>query len=182
MKIVRIVSAVVFCAFLFGSLTSCGNNSGGTSTPTFVVPPCSTAAALPTMTGGNWTGTWTDTRYGVSGSITMTGVTQGAGAFTANGTIDVSSAPTGLVGLQAGTVTGVIAPPNVITFTFTSATVGSGSGTLTGTCGTSTAGNVTAGGLGAFTFSGTASDTAIIGTFAFTSPTGGYGTISMAKM
>ena len=61
-----------------------------------------------------------------------------------------------------------------------SSAVGSGNGTLTGTSGTG-GGTVTAGGFGAFTFTGAISDSVSDGTFNFTCPSGGRGTIHLTK-
>ena len=144
--------------------------AGVTSGAIAIAPP-----ALPSL-AGNWSGTWTDVRYGVSGNITNVVLTQSATAFGGTGTIDLSS-----IGLssQSGTATGTISGTTV-TFNFTAAGVGSGNGTLAGSAGSGT-GNITALNFGAFTFTGTASSTQITGTFQFTSPTGGNGTITVTK-
>ena len=126
---------------------------------------------------GNWAGTWTDTRYNVSGTLQAT--------FTVNGTTVNATGVIGLASLglgnEPGTGTGTISG-QALNFTFTAATVGSGSGVLAGG-GQGTGSGTVAGVLnfGPFTFSGTAAKTTISGTFQFTSPTGGNGVASLTK-
>jgi hypothetical protein len=183
---------------LGGTLTATTNASGvatfngllitgaaGDRTLTFTAPSLTAATSvtvtitvaitLPALTG-IWSGTWTDTRYSVSGTLTNIVLTQTATTLTGTGTIGLASLG---LGTQSGTATGTISG-NVITFTFTAAVIGSGSGTLNGPNGTGT-GSVTANGLGNFTFTGTATSTTITGSFTFTSPTGGFGTITVTK-
>jgi adhesin/invasin len=133
------------------------------------------AVTLPSL-AGSWHGTWVDTRYGVTGTITNIVLTQTASTFGGTGTIDLSSVG---MGVANGTATGTISG-NVVTFTFTAAGIGSGTGTLNGTAGSGT-GGVTALNFGNFTFTGTVTATQITGTFQFTSPTGGNGTITVTK-
>ena len=130
---------------------------------------------LPALSG-TWSGTWVDTRYNVSGAITAV-LTQNGTTFSGTGTIDLTALG---IGIQSGTASGTISGNN-ITFTFNAAGVGSGTGSLTGTGGSGS--GVVAGALnfGAFNFTGTASDILISGTFNFTSPTGGNGTIIVNK-
>ena len=149
---------------------SSGSAPAATFTATGTAP-----ITLPALSG-TWHGTWVDTRYGVSGAITSAVLTQTATTLAGTGTIDLSSLG---LGVQNGTAAGTIAG-NVITFTFTAAGIGSGNGTLNGPAGSGT-GGVTALNFGNFTFTGTASATQITGTFQFTSPTGGNGTITVTK-
>ncbi len=144
--------------------------AGVTSGTIAIAPP-----ALPSL-AGTWAGSWTDLRYGVTGTITNVILTQSATAFGGTGTIDLTQLS---LGTQSGTATGTISG-STVTFNFTAAGIGSGSGTLAGNAGTGT-GNITALNFGAFTFTGTASSTQITGTFQFTSPTGGNGTITVTK-
>ena len=134
-----------------------------------------TALPLPSL-AGTWSGTWVDTRYGVSGTITNVVLTQTATTFGGTGTIDLSSLG---LGSQNGTATGTISG-NTVTFNFTAAGIGSGSGILNTTV-ASGSGSITALNFGSFGFTGTASSTQITGTFQFTSPTGGNGTITVTK-
>lgn len=165
----RTVVGYLACVFAGAGLLAylgCGGSSPGST-------GCTTCP-LPSL-AGSWAGTWTDTRYNVTGPITAT-LQQTATSFSSTGTIDLTSLG---LGSQNGTATGTISG-NALVFTFTSGAVGSGSGTLTGTAGSGT-GNVTAMNFGGFTFTGTVSDTIIDGTFNFTSPTGGRGTIHLTK-
>lgn len=139
--------------------------------PSFCSPP----GSLPSV-AGTWSGTWVDDRYNVSGSINAV-LTQTATTFSGTGTIDLTALG---LGIQSGTAAGTISG-NTMTFTFNAANVGSGSGTLAGTGGSGT-GNIEAPlNFGAFTFTGTASNSQIAGLFNFTSPTGGNGTINVTK-
>jgi hypothetical protein len=144
--------------------------TSATSAVIAIAPP-----TLPSL-AGTWSGTWLDTRYNVGGTITNVILTQSSSAFGGTGTIDLSSIA---LGSQSGTATGTISG-STVTFTFTSAGIGSGTGTLAANAGSGT-GNITALNFGAFTFTGTATSTTISGTFQFTSPTGGNGTISVTK-
>jgi hypothetical protein len=126
---------------------------------------------------GTWTGTWTDTRYNVSGTLQATFVVDG-NDVTASGVIGLGSLG---LGNETGTATGT-ASGNTLTFTFSSDTVGTGSGTLnTDGVGGGTGAVTGALDFGAFTFSGSASEGGISGTFNFTSPTGGNGIASLTK-
>ena len=125
---------------------------------------------------GDWVGTWQDTVYSVSGSVSMTVTTNGS-QFDATGVIDMS--PFGM-GDVSGTATGQ-SSGDVLTFDFSAALVGNGSGTLNGSDGEGT-GTVTSPlDFGAFTFEGSASDAGIDGAFDFTSPTGGAGVVELTK-
>jgi len=126
---------------------------------------------------GTWNGTWTDTRYGVSGALTATFTGDGT-SFAATGSIDLRSLG---LGVRSGTGSAT-ASGGAVTFTFGAAAVGAGSGTLRGVEGEG-GGTVTAPlNFGAFTYSGTVSGDTITGTFAFSSPTGGRGTVSLARI
>lgn len=133
-------------------------------------------SATPPSFAGNWSGTWVDTRYNVSGNISAV-LTQDTATISGTGIIDLSALG---LGNQTGTASGTIAG-DTITFSFNAANVGSGSGTLVGNNGSGVGTIVAPLNFGAFTFSGTASETLISGTFNFTSPTGGHGTINMTK-
>lgn len=126
---------------------------------------------------GTWTGTWTDTRYNVSGSLQAT--------FTVNGS---SVGGTGTIGLQSlglgnetGTATGLVVGDG-LAFTFASNTVGTGSGALaTGGSGGGVGSVTGVLNLGEFSFGGTVTATTISGTFTFLSPTGGNGVASLTR-
>ncbi len=160
------LASVFVAAGVLGYL-GCGGSSSGN-------PQSCTTCPLPNF-AGSWSGTWVDTRYNVSGAITAI-LQQTAHIDNATGTIDLRALG---LGIQNGTAGGN-ALGNIVEFTFTSASVGSGAGTVHGTSSNGT-GNVTAMNFGAFTFTGAFSDTVIDGTFNFTSPTGGHGTIHLTK-
>ncbi len=150
------------------------DSAGGTASSTLSFSV--SASTTPPAFSGNWSGTWVDTRYNVSGNISAV-LTQNTTTISGTGVIDLSALGLGnQTGTASGTITG-----NTITFSFNAANVGSGSGTLVGNNGSGTGTVVAPLNFGAFTFSGTASNTVISGTFNFTSPTGGHGTINMTK-
>lgn len=126
---------------------------------------------------GTWAGTWTDTRYNVSGSLQAT--------FTVNGSIVTATGVIGLgvfgLGDEPGSGSGTESG-QTLDFTFSAATVGSGSGSLS-TAGTGSGTGTVTGALnfGAFTFTGAVTASAIDGTFDFTSPTGGNGVATLTK-
>lgn len=141
-----------------------------------VTPPSSAAPAFSSL-AGSWKGTWTDTRYNVSGPLSATFTVNGS-AVTATGTIGLQSLG---LGNESGTGSGTISG-QTLNFTFGAATVGNGSGTLSTTGPGSGSGSVTAPlNFGAFTFTGSVSGTTISGNFNFTSPTGGQGTATLTK-
>jgi len=126
---------------------------------------------------GDWSGTWHDTRYNVSGAAHASFDVTCAGVA-ATGSINL-----GEIGLgeETGSGSGTVSA-QTLTFDFSAATVGSGMGTLSAADNTgSGSGSVTYLDFGAFTFTGSVSPTTISGTFDFTSPTGGEGTISATK-
>ncbi len=89
----------------------CGGSSPGN-------PQDCTTCTLPSL-AGSWSGTWMDTRYNVSGAITAV-LQQNGTNFTATGTIDLTALGLGpWNGTAMGTISG-----NTVTFTFTSASVG----------------------------------------------------------
>lgn len=125
---------------------------------------------------GTWIGTWEDTRYNVSGTLSFT-IIQNGSNFEASGTIGLQQLR---LSDETGTATGTISG-NRLSFIFSSGTVGSGSGTITGN---DAQGSGTVTGVlnfGEFTFSGTATNNQLSGTFEFTSPTGGWGVASLTK-
>jgi len=129
---------------------------------------------------GDWSGTWHDTIYDVSGAahasfdVTCAGVT-------ATGTINLSEIGFGL-SEESGSGTGTVSG-QTLSFNFSAATVGEGTGMLSAADDTGSGSGTVTGVLnfGAFTFTGSATSTTISGTFDFTSPTGGEGTISATK-
>lgn len=149
----------------------------GDDMPTGPSNPGSSTAAFAYL-AGNWSGTWTDTRYNVSGTLQAT-FTVTSSAVTATGTIGLASLG---LGNETGTATATVSGDTLM-FTFISNTVGSGSGTLAATGGTGGGSGTVTGvlNLGAFTFTGAGSAAGIQGAFNFTSPTGGNGVASLTK-
>ncbi|MFH1501685.1 MAG: hypothetical protein ABIG03_01430 [Candidatus Eisenbacteria bacterium] len=128
---------------------------------------------------GDWAGTWLDSIHytWAFGDVSCT-IVQDGSDFTADGIIDLSVLGLGpMPGTGAGTVTreGGRATLN---FTFSAAGVGSGVGTQIGGSGT---GSGSVAPYGPFTFQGAATSTTIDGTFDFTDPSGGYGSVHMTK-
>ena len=126
---------------------------------------------------GTWEGTWEDTRYDVSGTLEATFTVTGSNV-TATGVIGLASLG---LGNETGTASGTVSG-DTLSFTFSSDRVGNGSGDLnTGGSG-SGFGSVTAPlNFGAFNFEGSATETVISGTFAFTSPSGGNGVATLTR-
>lgn len=155
------------------TITATYQGRAGTFTVTVAIAAPPSFAFL----AGNWVGTWTDTRYNVSGTLNATFTVNGS-TVTATGVIGLASLG---LGNETGSGTGTVSG-QTLTFTFSSATVGAGSGTLgTGGAG-SGAGSVTGTlNFGAFTYTGNVTPSVINGTFAFTSPTGGNGVASLTK-
>lgn len=144
--------------------------------------PSARAAALddeiPNV-AGYWTGTWRDSVYypWAFGAVSCTIVQDGSN-FTANGVIDLSTLG---LGPMSGTAEGTVTRERdraTLNFTFSAAGVGSGIGTQVGSSGT---GSGSVAPYGPFTFEGTATDATIDGTFDFTNPSGGYGSVHMTK-
>ncbi len=140
-------------------------------------PPASAGSRdIPALVG-TWTGTWEDTRYFVSGAVSCT-INQDGSEFFATGMIDLTDLG---LGEQTGSANGSL-ERGTLTFTFSAAQVGSGGGVLIdGDC--TGSGTVTAPlDYGDFEFAGTATDNEIDGTFTFSSPSGGWGVVSLAKL
>lgn len=152
-----------------------GCKSSSPTTPA-TVPPVTTTFG-PLSGTSTWVGTWTDTRYMVSGPLSATFTVNGS-TVTASGTIGLASLG---LGNETGTGTGTVSG-NVLAFSFQSATVGTGTGTVNTTGSGSGTGTVTGTlNFGAFTYTGTVSASTISGTFTFTSPTGGFGVASLTR-
>jgi hypothetical protein len=166
--VVRMVSLVLLTA----GLVACSESEDGSP-----MNPGGITSSQFQFLEGTWTGTWTDTRYNVSGTLQATFVADG-NTVTATGVIGLASIG---LGNETGTATGTVSG-NTVTFTFASSTVGTGSGTLSAD-GTGGGTGAVTGALnfGAFTYSGSASGAGISGTFEFTSPTGGNGIASLTK-
>ncbi len=125
---------------------------------------------------GNWSGTWTDTKFNMSGDVTVTFAVIGNN-ITAAGTIDLSGF---FLGTLPWTGTGT-ADETTITFTFTALNFVNGSGTVTGN---TASGNGSISGVlsfGDFTFTGTVNSSKISGNFDFVNPAGGEGEINLTK-
>ncbi len=169
-RIARHIGVLVLAA---GMLSGCGQSERGGS-PVESSPPRATTF---TDLAGAWRGTWTDTRYNVSGTLEATFTVSGD-AVRATGTIGLQSLG---LGDETGSGSGTISGQN-LGFTFSASTVGSGAGTLSITGTGSGSGTVTGVlNLGAFTYEGTAAGTSISGSFTFTSPTGGRGVATLTK-
>ncbi|MFH1865688.1 MAG: hypothetical protein ABIK85_07370, partial [Candidatus Eisenbacteria bacterium] len=117
--------------------------------------------------------------YGMSWEIT-----QDPSDLSATGIIDLTYFSLHGLGMESGSASGAITsrpPGETLDFTFTAATVGSGSGTIVGTLASGT-GTVTPPlDFGDFTFQGTVSDTVIRGTFDYINPGTGAGKVLMTK-
>jgi hypothetical protein len=175
---VRVVQRLAICGvllFVVGCSASKdgGDSGGGSTSPTD--PGTVTAGEFEYLIG-TWTGTWTDTRFNVSGSLSATMAMNG-NAVEATGTIGLQSLG---LGDEPGTATGTV-DGNAISFTFNADTVGSGEGSVAGTTGSGMGSVLGALNFGDFTFEGTAEGTTIDGTFDFTSPTGGNGVATLTK-
>lgn len=120
---------------------------------------------------GSWSGTWEDTVYSVDGPMNMT-VTETGEGFSGSGNLTLLSVE------HSATVSGTVSG-DTLNFTFESATIGSGSGTVVGNE-VSGSGSASVLGYGPFTFSGTVDGNTITGSFDFTDATGGEGTVSVA--
>lgn len=134
--------------------------------------------AVPELVG-SWEGSWTDTRYNVSGPMNME-ITLDGDTYNAVGTIDVTEASGGILRELIGTATGTLSG-NSMAFTFECTDLGSGEGSFTDGLASGT-GVVTAPlNFGAFEFSGDVIGGEMTGTFDFTDPNGGNGTASLSR-
>ncbi len=125
---------------------------------------------------GTWEGTWEDTIYMVSGSMSWT-ISPDRYDYIGSGTIDLTALG---LGAQEGSAGGGITR-QALEFTYEANSVGSGNGVLTGN---SLVGDglVTAPlNFGYFTFRGTVTSEAAEGRFFFVSPTGGAGRVTMTN-
>lgn len=130
---------------------------------------------LPVLTG-KWSGTWTDTKFNMTGTISVVFTVNGSN-ITAAGTIGLSAFGLGSI---PWTGTGN-ADETTITFSFSGANFVNGTGVVTGR---DASGSGSIAGLlnfGAFTFTGTVGDSKISGNFDFTNPAGGEGEITLDK-
>lgn len=127
---------------------------------------------------GSWSGTWNDTIYSVGGSLSFD-ITADAGVYHATG--DIGLETLGL-GVESGTASGN-EQLGALVFSFSSATVGSGDGSINALTGITTgSGSVIAAiGFGAFVFQGSVSGDIMSGLFDFTSPTGGAGVAILTR-
>ncbi len=129
---------------------------------------------------GSWTGTWEDTIYPFSGGLAWEIVIDGQD-MTGSGTIDLSSLG---LGVMPGTAEGTITVPparTTLDFTFTAASLGSGSGSITDNTAIGSGTVIAPLGFGDFTFQANVTNERMRGTFDFTSPGGGAGKVLMTK-
>jgi hypothetical protein len=138
--------------------------------PTYVDALPAATDTLPDL-AGTWAGTWQDTVFMVSGDLSWV-ITQDGLDISASGTIDLT-----VLGMEAesGTATGTITSRsvgNTLDFTFEAATVGNGSGTITGGTASGTGTVIPPLGFGDFTFDGTVTGETMRGTFVFTTAAG----------
>jgi hypothetical protein len=149
--------------------------------PTSGSPSFSSAAALPAL-DGQWSGAWIDTVFFVTGPM-LWDITVSGPAFSATGTCDLTGVGLGAAEpfTASGTITG-----SMLTFTFQFdpgsllTSTGTGSVNDVGPNNTTGAGFVGAPlNFGSYTFTMTATDNVMSGTFGYGG--GGAGTITMAK-
>lgn len=125
---------------------------------------------------GHWSGTWTDTVFGVGGTLEVW-IERDGDNFTVTGTIGLAE-----LFLSDGSGTSEVSfIGNLITFTFSDDVLGSGSGTIDGN---TISGSGTTGIFGPFTYTGSINPagTTITGTFDFTDPGAGGGVVSLTKI
>jgi len=143
-----------------------------------VASAISDARTIPDITG-TWEGTWEDTIYQATGSMSWTIVQEGSEMF-GMGTIDVTQAGGGVhEGLGSGAI--IMRDRQTLTFTFEGDMLGEGTGVLSGTACT---GGGTVGSplnYGAFTYHGAITETNAEGRFFFTPPSGGAGRVLMTN-
>ncbi len=175
---VRPPSVYALALVVLATILSLGNPSPSWKPPIAGAIVVNGPTAVPDLTG-HWEGTWTDTRYAVSGAMTLD-IALNGNDYSATGTIDVSEIDP-ILGTLSGTASGTITG-NTMSFDFGATDLGTGSGAFTdGTA--SGSGTVTAPlNFGAFEFSGTASTGMISGTFDFLSPTGGNGVATLTRV
>lgn len=125
---------------------------------------------------GTWNGSWTDTKYNLSGSLNVT-FTKNGDNISAIGTIDLSAF---WLGDFPWTGTGT-ADGNTITFTFTASNFGNGNGVVTGTSATGSGSLIGTLNFGPYTFTGEIETSKISGNFIFTNTGGGEGVVSLVK-
>ena len=125
---------------------------------------------------GTWTGTWTDTRFSVTGTLEAT-ITVSGNQVQANGTIGLQSLG---LGEETGTGTGTV-DGDTLNFTFEADTVGNGEGFVSDDAGSGMGTVLGVLNFGDFTFMGTVSETMIDGTFEFTAPSGGRGVATLTR-
>lgn len=153
------------------------NRSGaGSTTDEFPTGPGAVGPGEFAFLVGTWIGTWTDTRFNVTGTLEAT-MTVSGNDVQANGTIGLQSLG---LGEEDGTGTGSI-DGNTLVFTFEADTVGNGNGSVTEGEGSGMGTVLGALNFGDFTFEGTVNETTIDGTFEFTAPSGGRGTATLTK-
>jgi hypothetical protein len=129
---------------------------------------------------GNWSGTWTDTVFNVSGTADIS-VQRNDNILNATGNISLQSI---FLPDAAGTATATITDSigNNLTFPFGAELLGSGSGSFTGRNISGSGSIIPSIGFGDFTFNGTVlNEKTIQGTFQFTNAGSGAGTVTMSK-
>jgi len=153
-----------------------------TPVPLAVTPALAAEPAEIPILEGTWRGSWTDTLYNVTGSMTIE-ITVDGSNYSATGTIDVSEIDAGL-GTLSGSASGTY-DGATLNGTFDCANLGSGIATIAGSFkagGKVQAGASGSGSVGAplffgpFLFTGIVSDGVMWGVFDFINPGGGEGT------
>ncbi len=175
---------VVVLFVVVGFLPALENDNGS---PTFSLQTATASkpAVFPDLQG-TWSGTWTDTLYSVTGAVTFVIWHEGAD-YEATGSIDLSALGAGVLGGTASATDN----GTTLDVTFTCTNLGNGTVALNSvnnaaaklTASGTGSGSVSGGALefGAFTLTGTASETEITGSFDFTSPGGGKGIATMTR-
>lgn len=169
---------MAWVAFL-GLLIVAGCTTATSTSTTTTSTTTTTHGGTTSIMVGSWSGYWYDTIFDVGGPMSAT-INQNSSSLEATGSINLSSIGY-TFGVETGSAEGTVGTMGATaTFSFSSAIVGNGAGTINGTDITG-AGTVT-GPFGTFTFSGTidASGDVIRGEFDFTS--GGLGTAEVHRL
>jgi len=168
-----VAGRLAICGVLLLAMGCAADKEGGGGSPT---EPGEITESEFAFLVGVWTGTWTDTTFGVEGTLSATFAVSG-NTVEATGVIGLQSLG---LGDETGTATGTI-DGDSLTFTFEADTVGSGEGSVAGGMASGMGTVLGILDFGDFTFEGTAGETTIDGTFEFTAPSGGSGVATLTK-